>query len=111
MTLPSRTLEDIQVFTAFCKNDPSVSFVVHAMSELSAKVQALDKIGYAVFETPDGQFYVVDADDQELIVSKLEAEDLAEAVTEAFFEIQWALTEPQQLIGGTMGSGFGFEEQ
>lgn len=111
MTLPSRTLQDVQQFTAFCKKDPSLSFQITAISELSAKVQALDKIGYAVWESPNGKFFLVDADDIDMVLEALDSDELVDAVNEAFDDIEWKLSEPTELIGGNMGSGFGFEEQ
>lgn len=111
MTLPSRTIQDVQQFTAFCKKDPSLSFLITAISELSAKVQALDKIGYSVWESPTGKFYLVDADDTDIVLEALDAGSLIDAVNEAFNDIEWKLSEPTNLIGGTMGGGFGFEEQ
>lgn len=111
MTFPSRTLADVQQFTAFCKKNNTLSFQVQAFSEAHARVEALDKIGYTLFEDQHGTFYVVDADNQEEVFCKLKATSLLAAAEEGLTSIGWALSEPTDLIGGTMGSGFGIEEQ
>lgn len=111
MNLPSRNLEDKQVFTAICLDDASLSFSIVAHSETFAKTELLDKVGYMVTETPAGTFQLVDADDPSMVDCALEATALVAAIDEAVVTIGWKLGEPTQMIGGTMGSGFGFEEQ
>lgn len=109
--LPSRITEDQQIFTAVCKSDSNERFTIEAATEHYARVVLLDKIGYIVIEAADGTFLLVDADDLDMVIDTLRASSYVAALEESMTKIDWKLSEPTQLIGGSMGSGFGFEEQ
>lgn len=111
MTLPSRLIEDQQVYVASCKREPDLTFSITAPSEISAKVELLDKVGWTVSETTGGIFRIVDADDEDLLHSTLKATSLVAAIEEAVTAIGWSLSEPTELLGGSMGAGFGIEEK
>lgn len=102
------TLADAQVYTASSNLDSSLQFEVTARDERVAQILALDTIGYTVIETA-GQFDLCDADDNSLVEHSLQSKSLSEAVTEAFKLIGWTLSEPTELLGGSLGSGFGTE--
>lgn len=79
-----------------------------ASSDQAAKVALIDKLGYTILSQGD-QFVLADADDPTFIESALKSVTFADAVEEVLTASKWKLTEPQELLGGTFGRGFGTE--
>lgn len=103
---PRRVVEDQVQYEVVLNSDTHVRFRVIAESETAAKVQALDKIGYAI--VPGGaRFVLVDAEDTDDVETVLQAKTLERAFDEAFKHIGWTIDEPVQMIGGALGEGFG----
>lgn len=104
--LPRRAIQDHVAYEVVCIDEPSVRFRVVAESETLAKIQALDKIGYAIV-VEDGRFTLTDADDPSQIETTLNTSTLDQALTAAFRYVKWSISEPTVMIGGSLGAGFG----
>jgi hypothetical protein len=104
--LPRRSIEDHVAYDVVCDGEPSVRFRVVAESETVAKIQALDKIGYTV-AVESGKFTLVDADDPDQVEAVLNVATFDQALTAAFRHINWSISEPTEMIGGSLGEGFG----
>lgn len=83
-----------------------------ATDDTSAKVALLDKLGYTIIADPDhtSSFVLVDADDNSIIEVALKSRTFESSLDEAMQASRWELSEPQEFIGGSMGSGFRMDE-
>lgn len=104
---------DLKVYSAYNRIDRSESLTVVAADDIEAKVKVLDKIGYWITEDSSDRkrWNLVDADDISIVEAALKSVDLEDAYNEALALISWVVTEPTELIGGSLGAGFGLEEQ
>jgi len=104
---------DLKVYTAYNRLDRSQSLMVVAAEDVEAKFKVLDKIGYWIVEDTNDRkrWNLVDADDISIVEAALKSADLEDAYNEALGLISWTVTEPTELIGGSLGAGFGLEEQ
>ena len=109
MTPPRRVISDLTTFLAVSTVDSSDRFSVIADTELHAKVELLDKIGYRVelvsMESPKG-FKLVDADTNE-VESILDGDTYEACLDEALKAAKWKIQGSTDMIGGALGSGFG----
>lgn len=105
-TPPRRLVEDQTVYRVINPKDSTFSFSVTASDETQAKVAALDKIGYHVLHHGSG-FSLVDADDHDDIVLMIACDTFDQALSQALIQVGWFLSEPEMLVGGALGSGFG----
>lgn len=105
-------MSDQQLYVATSGYDRTLQLAVRATSDSEAIVLALDTIGYSVvLAFNDDNYYLVDADDNSIVENALHTSDFEQALRVALKEINWTISEPQDLIGGLLGSGFGLEEQ
>lgn len=108
-------MTDQQQYTARAKYDKTLEVTVNAATDYEAVMLVLDKIGYTLNQSGldhgDANFYLVDADDVSIVECSLHTSDFIAALAAAMKELDWTIGEPQELIGGSLGSGFGLEEQ
>lgn len=83
-----------------------------AVNDTAAKVALIDKLGYTIIRgTGIYDFVLADADDTSIVEAALKSTTFEAALDEVLAAAKWELNEPQEMLGGSMGSGFGLEEQ
>jgi hypothetical protein len=105
---PGGKVESHTVYEAVNVRDTSDRFKVIADSELHAKVELLDKLGYrvdTVSKESDSGFKLVDADTDE-VKAILTAGTYELCIDEVLRAAKWKIQEPMEMIGGSMGGGF-----
>jgi hypothetical protein len=103
---PGGKVESYTVYEAVNVSDSSDRFKVIADTELHAKLELIDKLGYTVkATTPSTAFVLVDAE-TEVFKAHLASRTLEAAVDEVLKAARWKIQEPMEMVGGTMGSGF-----
>lgn len=90
------TLQNWFVATnAFCDAE---SLTVASDTELQAKQEILEKLGYKTVAFGN-TFYMVDADDSDLVETVLRATTFEQAVSEAITRTSWHVTGPFLMVG------------
>jgi hypothetical protein len=106
MTPPRRLIEDKTVYVA---TSPTDRLMITAASEIEAKIELLDKLGYKIEQVE--AFLLLDADSGD-IMAKLSATSLETALDEVLSAAKWRISESMELLGGSLGDGFGdFEDE
>jgi len=105
------TMENRIVFQGVNINDSNDRITLSASTERAAKVEMLDQLGYLIVNSK-GQFFLQDADNEDsaLIVIK-GATSMDNAHDLALKDLQWKVDEPMELIGGSMPSGMGYDDE
>jgi hypothetical protein len=104
---PRRAVEDQIVYPFINRSDLTFNFSVTATDDVQAKVAALDKIGYHVLHLGNNGFAVVDADDHDDVDLLISCDTFDQALSKTLDRIGWFMGEPETLIGGSLGAGFG----
>lgn len=102
--------EDQYVYVGTSQVDATEIRVI-ASSDTLARSLILDKIGYAVVDTYKGTYCLADADDVTMIETTLTSTNPEDALNEALRMIKWTVSEPIQLLGGSLGSGYGLASE
>lgn len=108
---PRRKVESHTAYVAVNTADRSDRFMVIADSEVHAKIELIDKLGYSLVERErDGRYVLVDADTQEE-QAELVAVTLDGALDEVLKAARWQIQEPMDMVGGSLGQGFEVDDQ
>jgi hypothetical protein len=103
---PRRTVESYTVFEAVNVQDPSDRLHVVAESELQAKIELIDKLGYVVQPISHGPgFALADVETNEH-KAWLKSTTLDAALDEVLTAAKWRIQEPMQMVGGAINAGF-----
>lgn len=109
-SLHHKSTEDVTSYCAVNGQDSSFRFEIRAASDLGAKAQLLEKLGYAIVYTGNA-YLLVDLDDDSKVGIKLESNTQETAHDEVLASAGWRLTEPTMMMGGAMGAGFGIDDE
>lgn len=105
ITLPSGgKVESYTVYEAVNTRDSSDRFKVIADTELHAKIELLDKLGYRV-EPGDMAYRLVDAETDEP-KAVLQGATVDACVDQVLKAAHWRIQEPMNMVGGSLGSGY-----
>lgn len=102
---PGGKVESYTLYEAVNVQDSSDRFKVVADTELHAKIELLDKLGYIIVPN-SGVFYLCDAEDSTKVAARLESKTLETAVDEVLKAARWKIQEPVDMVGGSLGGGF-----
>lgn len=109
---PRRVIESRTEYVAVGATDPSDRFRIIAETESLAKVQLIDKLGYAVKQGDSAtSFALIDADPPHDVQAVLRSKTYEAALDEVLSVAQWRIRESYDMIGGELGEGFGDAEE
>lgn len=105
---PRRVIESHTVYEAVNMADPSDRFRVVADTEMHAKIELLDKLGYDIEVADDAnrELYLRDVETGER-QARLKSVTIDGALDEVLRAAKWRIQEPTEMIGGALSSGFG----
>lgn len=102
---PRRVVESHTVYEAVNIADPSDRFRVIADTEMHAKIELLDKLGYDI-EVDGKSLYLRDVETGER-QAPLKSGTVDAALDEVLRAARWRIQEPTEMVGGSLGEGFG----
>jgi hypothetical protein len=105
------TMENRTVYQGVNMQDSNDRITLSATTERAAKVEMLDQLGYIVVNSK-GQFFLQDADDQDsALIPIKESKSMDDAHDKALKSLQWKVDEPMELIGGSVPTGMGYDDE
>ena len=104
------TLENRSVFYGVNSQDRSDRIQLEAATERGAKIELLDQLGYAI-EQSGKSFVLCDVDNVEDTVPVPGATSFENALDLVLKQARWEVSEPIEMIGGTMSGGMGYDDE
>lgn len=104
------TIENRNVFYGVNSQDRNDRILLEATTELGAKVELLDQLGYAIEESGKS-FVLVDVDSEEDTVPVPGATSFEHAHDIVLKEARWEVSDPVEMIGGTLPGGMGYDDE
>lgn len=102
---PGGKIESYTRYEAVSVQDSSDRFTVIADTELHAKIELIDKLGYKIIPN-GGVLYLCDAEDDTKLAAKLDSKTVEAAADEVLRAARWRIQEPMELVGGSLSGGF-----